>query len=138
MILEQKLAEAKAKQRDQLIKAVIGLITVSLLCAVVILFISYGHINDDTEVVSLSNTIEIEQNVLAVSPKQSPIVPDDQLRQSYIDALSDYENALKPELNKIDLEKWDQTRSQRLVLLEDEALSKYSVADYVGAVSSIE
>ena len=138
MILEQKLIEAKAKQRGQLIKAVIGLITVSLLCAVVILFISYGHINDDTKVVSLSNTIEIEQNVLAVSPKQSPIVSDEQLRQSYIDALSDYENTLKPELNKIDLEKWDQARSQRLVLLEDEALSKFSVADYVGAVSSIE
>jgi len=138
VILEQKLVEAKAKQRDQLIKAIIGLITVSLLCAVVILFISYGHINDDTEVVSLSNTIEIEQNILAVSPIQSQIVPDEQLRQSYINALSYYENALRPELNKIDLEKWDQARSQRLVLLEDEALSKFSVADYVGAVSSIE
>lgn len=129
MILEQKLLEAKAKQRKQLIKAVIGLSTVSLLCAVVVLFISYTHINDDTEVVSLSNTIE---------PIQSPIVPDEQLRQSYINALSDYENVLKPELNKIDLEKWDQARSQRLVLLEDEALSKFSAADYVNAVSSIE
>lgn len=138
MILKQKLLEAKAKQRKQLIKAVIGLSTVSLLCAVVVLFISYGHINDDTEVVSLSNTTEIAPNNLAVSPISSPIIPDEQLRQSYINALSDYENVLKPELNKIDLAKWDQARSQRLVLLEDEALSKFSAADYVNAVSSIE
>ena len=139
MILEQRLSEAKAKQRDQLIKAVIGLITVSLLCAVVILFMSFDHINDDEAViVSTSDINEIEQNVLSVDPTPSPSLPDEQLRQSYIDALSDYENALKPELNKIDLEKWDQARSQHLVLLEDEALSKFSATDYVGAVSSID
>jgi hypothetical protein len=139
VILEQKIIEAKAKQRDQFIKAIIGLLTISLLCTVVVLFISFGHINDDeAELVSPGDSIEIEQNIVAVSPMPSPTAPDETLRQAYINALSDYENKLKPELNKIDLTRWDQPRSQRLVSLEDEALSKFSVADYVGALSSIE
>ena len=139
MILEQKIIEAKAKQRDQFIKAIIGLFTISLLSTVVILFISFGHINDDeAEVVSPGDSIKIEQNIVTVSPTPPPTAPDETLRQAYIDALSDYENNLKPELNKIDLTRWDQPRSQRLVSLEDEALSKFSVADYAGALSSIE
>ena len=139
MILEQKIIEAKAKQRDQFIKAVIGLITVSVLCAVVVLFISFGQFNDDeAENVFPNETIKIEQNIVTVSPTQSPTIPDELLRQAYINALSDYENQLIPELNKIDLTKWDQPRFQRLVILEDEALSKFSIADYAGAVSAIE
>lgn len=141
MTLEQNLIKAQAKRHSQFIKGMIGIITVSLLCAAVILFMPFGHDNDDeaeAEVAAPYNTIEIEQSSEAVSPVQSPTVPDEQLRQTYINALSEYENKLQPELNKIDLNKWDQERSQRLVLLEDEALSKFSVADYVGAVSSIE
>jgi len=137
--LEQKLIKAKAKRHNQFIKVAIGLITVSLLCIVVVLFISFGHINDDdAELISSSDSIEIEQTSAAVNPIQSPTVVDEQLRQTYINALSDYENKLKPELNKIDLTKWDQTRSQHIDTLEDEALSKFSIADYAGAVNSIE
>ena len=139
MTFEQKIIKAKEKRHSQFIKAAIGLITVSLLCVVVVLFISFGNINgDDAEIASPSDTIETEQNIVPVSPIQSPAVPDEQLRQAYINALSDYENKLKPQLNKIDLIKWDQPRSQRLDMLEDEALSQFSVADYAGAVSSIE
>ncbi|RKZ84614.1 MAG: hypothetical protein DRQ39_08145 [Gammaproteobacteria bacterium] len=139
MTLEQKLIKAKAKRHNQFIKVAIGLITVSLLCIVVVLFISFGHINDDdAELISSSDSIEIEQTSAAVNPIQSPTVVDEQLRQTYINALSDYENKLKPELNKIDLTKWDQTRSQHIDTLEDEALSKFSIADYAGAVNSIE
>jgi hypothetical protein len=139
VILEQKIIEAKAKQRDQFNKAFIGLIIISLLCTVVVLFVFFGHINDDeAELVSPSDSGKIEQNIVAVSPTSPPTASDETLRLAYINALSDYENKLKPELNKIDLTRWDQPRSQRLVTLEDEALSKFSVADYAGALSSIE
>ena len=138
MTLEQKLIKAQAKRHSQLVKGMIGIVTVSLLCAAVVLFMSFGHINnDEAELDSPDNTIEIEQSNDVVSPVQSPMIPDEQLRQTYINALGEFENMLKPELNKIDLSKWDQARSQQLILLEDEALSKFSVADYVGAVNSM-
>jgi hypothetical protein len=137
--LEQKIIKAKEKRHSQFIKVAIGLITVSLLCIVIVLFLSFGHVNDDeAEIVDTDTSIETKQNSVSVSPTLSPPLPDEQLRQAYISALSEYENILKPELNKIDLTKWDQARSQSLVVLEDEALSKFSVADYAGAVSSIE
>ena len=98
MILEQKIIAAKEKRRGQFFKTVIGLIIVSLLCAVVVLFISFGHLNDDqAEIVVSSDSLEIEQDIVAASPIQSPTVPDEQLRQAYINALSDYQNRLKPD-----------------------------------------
>lgn len=139
MALEQEITQAKAKKHDQFVKIVIGFISVSLLCIVLVLFISLGPFNgDQKKSVVASDNSEIKQNNVTVSPTSTPAVPDEQLRQTFISALSDYENKLKPELNKIDLMKWDHTRSQQLTILEDEALSKFSAADYVAAVSSIE
>ena len=135
MTLEQKLLEAKENRHSQIIKVILGFMAVSLLCAVVIITMSITPINKTD---STDNTTEIAQNSITVNPAQSPTIPDDQLRQAYIDVLSHYENTLKPELNKINLNKWDQGRYQHLALLENESLSKFSIADYTGAVNSID
>ncbi len=52
--------------------------------------------------------------------------------------MSDYENNIKPELNTIDLSSWDKPRSDRLATLQEEALSRFTIADYAGALSYIE
>jgi hypothetical protein len=139
VILEQKLAEAKAKRRKRFIILAIGFVTISLLSGAVVFFTSCCQTNPKkTEAVFSDLDKEIEKNVVAVSPVQSQTMPDQQLRQSYIDALNDYENSIKPELNKIDLTKWDKPRSDRLALLQEEALSKFSIADYTSALSYME
>jgi len=128
-MLEQKLAEAKAKRRKRFIYLVIGFVTISLLCGMVIVFTPYFQINpEEVEAVFPDLAKETEKNIVAVSPAQSQTVPDEQLRQSYINALNDYENSIEPELNKIDLTKWDKSRSDRLATLQEEALSKFSIA----------
>ena len=136
MILEQEIVAAKAKRHKQYIKIGVGLISASLLCAMVILFISFGYVSDD-EAVSSAIPVPTKQDSVPLS-QESPVVADEQLRQAYIDIISDYENSLKPELTKIDLIKWDPALSQRLTTIEDEALSKFSITDYAGAVSTVE
>ncbi len=139
MILEQKIAEAKEKRRKRLIYLIAGFFIITLLCGVVVYFTSYYQMNEkEANAVSPDLVTETEKNVVADSLVQTQTVPDEQLRQSYINALTDYENNIKPELNKIDLTKWDKSRSDRLVLLQEEALSNFSIADYAGALSHIE
>ncbi len=138
-MLEQKLEEARAKRRKRFIYLVIGFVTISLLSGAVIFFTSCCQSNpEEAEAVFPDLAKETEKNVVAVSPAQSREVPDEQLRQSYINEVNDYENSIEPELNKIDLTRWDKSRSDRLATLQEEALSKFSIADYAGALSDIE
>lgn len=138
-MLEQKLVEAKAKRRKQFINLTIGFITITLICAVVIFYISCCQINpEDSKAVFSDIDKEIENKIVGSSPVQSQNVPDEQLRQFYIDALNDYENNIKPELDKIDLTRWDKPQSDRLAILQKKALSKFSIADYAGALINIE
>ena len=138
-MLEQKLVEAKARRRKRFIYLAIGFITITLICGVVIYYISCCQIDHEEARIAFTDlNEETEKKVVATSTTQSQIMPDEQLRQSYIDALNDYENNIKSELNKIDLTRWDKPRSDRLAILQEEALSKFSIADYAGALISIE
>ncbi|PHS71503.1 MAG: hypothetical protein COB23_00590 [Methylophaga sp.] len=139
MVLEQKILAAKTKRRGQFIKVAIGLITVSLLCIAVVLYLSCCQINhSEAEIVFSNNGLETEQNSVTTNPVQLSTAPDNQLRQTYIKAVSDYENNLKPALNKINLSKWSKPQAQRLDTLANEALSKFSNTDYAGAINSVE
>jgi len=144
-MLEEKLVEAKIIRRKKFIILVITFVTISLLSAAVIFFTSRHQTNpeqinlnqtnlDEIETIFPDLAKEIEKNIEAVAPE----IPDEQLRQSYIDALNDYENNIKPELNKIDLNSWDKPGSDRLAILQEEALSRFTIADYAGALSYIE
>lgn len=142
-MLEQKLVEAKANRHKQFIILVIVFVSISILSGGLIFFTSYYQTNTDgTDAIFPDLAKEIEKNIEAVSPAESRTIPqaieDKQLRQSYIDALNDYENNIKPELNKIDLSSWDKPRFDRLITLQEEALSRFSIADYAGALSYIE
>ena len=142
-MLEQKLVEAKANRHKQFIILVIVFVSISILSGGLIFFTSYYQTNTDgTDAIFPDLAKEIEKNIEAVSPAESRIIPqaieDKQLRQSYIDALNNYENNIKPELNKIDLSSWDKPRSDRLATLQEDALSRFTIADYAGALSYIE
>jgi len=142
-MLEQKLVEAKANRHKQFIILVIVFVSISILSGGLIFFTSYYQTNTDgTEAIFPDLAKEIEKNIEAVSPAESRTIPqaieDKQLRQSYIDALNNYENNIKPELNKIDLSSWDKPGSDRLATLQEEALSRFTIADYAGALSYIE
>lgn len=138
-MLEQKLAEAKANRHKRFINLIIGFVTISLVSGGVVFYISCCRIiPDEAETIFSSLSRNTEKNIVPVTPAQSQVISDEQLRQSYIDALNDYENNIKPELNRIDLSRWDKPRSDRLTTLQEEALSRFSIADYAGALSNIE
>ncbi len=137
-MLEQKLAEAKANRHKRFINLIIGFVTISLVSGGVVFYISCCRINpDEAETISPGLAKKTEKNIVPISPAQSPVISDEQLRQPYIDALNDFENNIKPELNRIDLSRWDKPRSDRLTTLQEEALSRFSIADYAGALNYI-
>ncbi len=146
-MLEQKIAAAKQKRHKQYLKLVIAFTSVTLVCGSVIFFLSCCQISfkeDDSIFPEFSKDSGVKASVSTPTPIQTskqiaiPSVADEQLRLSYIKALSEYENNTKPKLEKIDLVNWDKPGANRLIVLENDTLTKFSLSDYAGALSSID
>ena len=137
MKFEEKIEAAKAGRQQRLITLTISFFVVTLLSAAIIYFFSLKINGAETEVESQQVQKEVAANSASeITPTQT--IPDEQLRQSYIAALNEYENNIVPELKKIDLLKWDKQRTDSLASLQEEALSKFSAADYQAALNAIE
>ena len=111
-MFEQKLIEAKEKRRELFIKSVIAVVAILLIATAIVAFISFNKSDsDETEIVLADDTNQIEEDIPVITPIQTSSVPNAELRQTYIDALNDYQNNIKPELGKIDLLNWDKPRT---------------------------
>lgn len=131
MTFEQKITEAKSRQRHLVIKAALVLLAVLLFCVLVFFSPDQFRHNTDSE---LSGQTDQPETIPAA---QSQSVPDEQLRQNYLDAFSEFENTLKPELDKTDLAVWNQARAEQLALLKDKALSAFTAGDYANAANDM-
>lgn len=125
--LKQSISNAKVRQRTRVILAAIFLVAVLIFCILILVFVSPDQSRQD---------IDSELTIPPTKPDINPVA-DEQLRQQFLDELSEYENTLKPELGKIDLNAWNQERSQKLDLLKDKALSEFADGDYGPAVATI-
>lgn len=136
MILEEKILEAKVKRRKHFVNIGMGLIALSLLCSWLIYFLSTHPFAADTG--KAETVLAIPNEALISQPAESDAIADDSLRQTYINALTHYQNNLIPELNKIDLTAWDKVRSEGLALLKDKAIAEFTAGNYATALNTLE
>jgi len=153
-MLKQKIADAKDKRHKQVIKLTIAFTGVTLICGGVLFFLSCCEINfknedsmfpeltsnAEVDTINIVNPVPIPSDSKYVSIPKESIVPseaDEKLRLSYISMLNEYESSIKLQIDKIDLNKWDKPRSDRLSIFANDALTKFSLADYAGAASAI-
>jgi hypothetical protein len=138
---EKKLIEAQENRRALFINSAIAIVVISIIAFGIVFFLSNAQNKPDEATAVLSDdadTLIQQEQLIVADPIPSSNIPDDELRQAYIDAVNDYQNRLLPELNNVDLAKWNKTQAERLVQLEDEALSKFSSAEYAVALQLIE
>jgi hypothetical protein len=138
---EKKLIEAQENRHALFITSAIAIVAISVIAFGIVFFLSNAQNKPDEQTTNLADNadtlIQAEQ-ISVADPIPSPDIPDEELRQAYIDAVNDYQNRLLPKLNNVALVKWDKTQAERLAQLEDEALSKFSSADYAQALQLIE
>jgi hypothetical protein len=138
---EKKLIEAQENRRALFINSAIAIVVISVIAFGIVFFLSNAQNKPDEQTATLvddGDTVIQQEQIIVAAPIPSSNIPDDELRQAYIDAVNDYQNRLLPELNNVDLAKWNKTQAERLVQLEDDALSKFSSAEYTAALQLIE
>ena len=142
MTFDKKLIEAQEERRARAIKSAIVVTILTVIAVTAVIFLSDYQNNQEIKPTATTEnsapSADITETFNEAAPANLSSVPDEQLRQAYINAVNDYQNKLQPQLDNIDLLTWDKDRSDRLVTLQDTALSKFSTADYAGALQDIE
>ncbi len=131
-MITQKIAEAKLAKRKLFYKTLLIIVLLSVVCLALMLWASAPKtISTDTEVESSPQVDEI------ATPMESS-QDSETLRQAYLEAYAHFENTVKPELNKIDLQKWDKPLADRLIKTEKEAVKQFGEAKYAQAKATLD
>lgn len=131
-MIHQKIAEAKLAKRKLFFKTMLIIILLSVFCVALILWASAPK--------TRSNSAETEQplDIVESSPQENDNQDSETLRQQYLEAYAHFENTIKPELNKIDLPKWDKPLADRLNANESAAIEQFGEAKYAQANATLD
>lgn len=132
-MIMQKIAEAKLAKRKLFFKTLIIIVLLSVVCIALIFWASAPKINKTTSETESPQPDIVEVPALTDSPQDN-----ETLRQAYIEAYAYYENTLKPELDKIDLPKWDKPLAERLNTTENSAIKQFGEAKYAQAKATLD
>ncbi len=127
-MINDKIAAAKQAKRQHLLKTLLLLLIITLLAVALIIWASLPKSAEES-VDNSSSDAETATDVLEIDAAM--------LRQAYIDAFADFENQIKPRLDKIDLPQWNPAVAEQLDLLEARALNAFSAGEYGKAYTSI-
>ena len=131
-MIHQKIAEAKLAKRKLFFKTLLIIILLSVFCVALILWASVPK--------TRSTSVETEQplDIVESSPQENGNQDSETLRQQYLEAYAHFENTIKPELNKIDLPKWDEPLADRLNTNESAAIEQFGEAKYAQANATLD
>lgn len=126
-MINDKIAAAKQAKRLHLVRALLFVLLLSITGLAVIFWASLPEPSPPAA----------GQTEPAVTETLSAAADDALLRQAYLDAFAQFENTLRPELNKIDLPEWNKPLAQQLTELEKQAISRFGAAEYDKALMLI-
>lgn len=127
-MINDKIAAAKQAKRQHLLKTLLLLLIITLLAVALIIWASLPK-SAEERVDNSSSDSETATDELEIDAAM--------LRQAYIDAFADFQNQVKPRLDKIDLPQWNPAVADQLGVLEALALDAFSASEYGKAYTSI-
>jgi tetratricopeptide (TPR) repeat protein len=136
-MLAEKIAQARQAKRQRIIRFAIVTCGVALLAALLLYFSSHYSLSKKENAVPETSETEPASSPEPGSTATERVTNEDE-RQSYLDGYAHYQNQLKPELDAIDIKRWDKTLADRLALTEKEALDAFAAGDYARANQSMQ
>ncbi|MEC9411842.1 MAG: hypothetical protein VX829_04100, partial [Pseudomonadota bacterium] len=134
-MINEEIRRAKQAKQQRLLIGVIIVLSLILVTGLVLFSLNNVRFNStpSTEE-TLSDTQTAPQKV--EEPKNEEDIAA--LRQAYLDAFSFYENTLKPQLEKIDIDSWDKTLAETIKNQEKTAVDTFGTGQYAKAKQAID
>lgn len=130
-MLAEKIARARQAKRRSTLRLLI-LSSVAVLVAAMLLYASSHSLWPETTAPSASDNAEVVGSSDLTVPSETPAT-DEEARQRYLEAYAHYQNQLKPQLEQIDIKRWDEVLADRLQQDEAAAIEAFSAGDYAKA-----
>ena len=130
-MLAEKIARARQAKRRSTLRLLI-LSSVAVLVAAMLLYASSHSLWPETTAPSASDNAEVVGSSDLTVPSETPAT-DEEARQRYLEAYAHYQNQLKPQLEQIDIKRWDEALADRLQQDEAAAIEAFSAGDYAKA-----
>lgn len=130
-MLAEKIARARQAKRRSTLRLLI-LSSVAVLVTAMLLYASSHSLWPETTAPSDSENAEVVGSSDLTVPSETP-ASDEGARQRYLEAYAHYQNQLKPQLEQIDIKRWDEALADRLQQDEATAIEAFSAGDYAKA-----
>lgn len=134
-MINEEIRRAKQAKQQRLLIGVIIVLSLILVTGLVLFSLNNVRFN------STPSTEETPSDTQPVPQKiEEPKNEEDiaALRQAYLDAFSLYENTLKPQLEKIDIDSWDKTLAETIKNQEKTAVDTFGTGQYAKAKQAID
>lgn len=134
-MINEEIRRAKQAKQQRLLIGVIIVLSLILVTGLVLFSLNNIRFN------STPSTEETPSDTQPVPQKiEEPKNEEDiaALRQAYLDAFSLYENTLKPQLEKIDIDSWDKTLAETIKNQEKTAVDTFGTGQYAKAKQAID
>lgn len=130
-MLENKIIKAKAKEKKQLIKIVVFVISVLIICSILLWFFSCCKVVFRDSVVSTEpNLSSGSKNNIEIDKQTPSAISNNTTRDLYIDLLNYYENKISPEISNIEIDKNYKQDFEEITLLKDDSANDFSLSKY--------
>ncbi|HIM38450.1 MAG TPA: hypothetical protein EYM37_00770 [Methylophaga aminisulfidivorans] len=133
-MINEEIRRAKQAKQQRLLIGVIIVLSLILVTGLVLFSLNNVRFNSTTTEKSPPNTQPAVQKV--EEPKNEEDIAA--FRQAYLDAFSQYENTLKPQLEKIDIDSWDKSLAETLTTQEQTAVDTFGTGQYAKAKQAID
>lgn len=133
-MINEEIRRAKQAKQQRLLIGVIIVLSLIVVTGLVLFSLNNVRFNSTPTKESLPETQAAPQKI--EEPKNEEDIAA--LRQAYLDAFSFYENTLKPQLEKIDIDSWDKTLAETLKSQEQTAIDTFGAGQYAKAKQAID
>ena len=134
-MINEEIRRAKQAKQQRLLIGVIIVLSLILVTGLVLFSLNNVRFNSTPPTEEASSDTQPAPQKIEEPKNEEDIAA---LRQAYLDAFSFYENTLKPQLEKIDIDSWDKTLAETIKNQEKTAVETFGTGQYAKAKQAID
>ena len=134
-MINEEIRRAKQAKQQRLLIGVIIVLSLIVVTGLVLFSLNNVRFNSNPSAEEPTPDTQATPQKIEEPKNEEDIAA---LRQAYLDAFSHYENTLKPQLEKIDIDSWDKTLAETLKSQEQTAVDTFGAGQYVKAKQAID
>jgi len=140
-MITDEITKAKQAKKKSTVNTILIVVLVIIISALILFGVSNFKLLTQGEADKQQTSAQLEKGDQQSKDKIDAPTPtlgtDEELRQAYLERFTHFENTVRPELQTIDIAKWDKSLSDKLVSQEQQAVKAFGQGQYSSALTAL-